>query len=61
MMFVLHTKHAYRLPRPLTGISLLYVDAVRTPQETRLGASTGCGGDSFEFLYVDDVRTSQEA
>jgi hypothetical protein len=40
------------------GFTLLYVDYIRTSQETR--ASTACYWDSFTFLYVDDVRTSQK-
>jgi hypothetical protein len=40
--------------------SFLYVDDVRTRQETHLWASTACYGDSFTLLYVEDVRTSQE-
>jgi hypothetical protein len=38
----------------------LYVDDVRTSQETHLWASKACCWDSFTFLYVDDVRTSPE-
>jgi hypothetical protein len=38
----------------------LYVDDVRTSQETRLWASMACYGYEFTFLYVDDFRTSQE-
>jgi hypothetical protein len=39
---------------------VLYVDDVRASQETHIGASTACYGDSFTVLYVDDVRASQE-
>jgi hypothetical protein len=42
------------------SFTALYVDYVRTSQETRLGASTAGYEDSFTALYVDDVRTSQE-
>jgi hypothetical protein len=42
------------------SITFLYVDDIRTSQETHLRASTACCGDSFTFLYVDDVRISQE-
>jgi hypothetical protein len=41
------------------ALLFLYVDDVRTSQET--WASMVCYGESFTFLYVDDVRTSQEA
>jgi hypothetical protein len=36
-------------PRPVTGIALLflYVDDVRTSQETHLRASTACYSDGF--------------
>jgi hypothetical protein len=39
----------------------LYVDDVRTSEETLLWTSTACYGDSFNSLYVDDVRTSEES
>jgi hypothetical protein len=59
MMFVPHRED--NSSRPVTGIALLflYVDDVRTSQETRLWASTACYEGSFTFLYVDDVRPSQ--
>jgi hypothetical protein len=56
-MFVLHRKHG--LLRNL--FTLLYVDDVRTSQETHLWASAPCYGDSFTLLYLDNVRTSQGA
>jgi hypothetical protein len=40
------------------SFTFLYVDDVRTSQETQ--ASNECYEDSFTFLYVNDVRTSQE-
>jgi hypothetical protein len=40
---------------------LLYIDDVRTSQETYLWASTDGYGNSFMLLYIDDVRISQEA
>jgi hypothetical protein len=48
---VTHRKHTYGPPRPVMGIALLYVDYVRTSQETQLWVA---------ILYVDDIRTSQE-
>jgi hypothetical protein len=61
MMFVPHRKHTYGAARPVTGIALrVFLDCVRTSQETYLWTSTACYGDSFTCLYVDDVRTSQE-
>jgi hypothetical protein len=42
------------------GFTFLYVDDVRTSQESHLWASTACYGDSFNLLYINDVRTSQE-
>jgi hypothetical protein len=41
------------------SFTVLYVDDVRTSQETLL-AFTACYGDSFTLLYVYYVRTSQE-
>jgi hypothetical protein len=38
----------------------MYIDDVRTSQETHLQASMACYGDSFTFLYVDRHRTWQE-
>jgi hypothetical protein len=35
--------------------NFLYVDDVRTSQETHLWASTSCYGDTLTILYVDDV------
>jgi hypothetical protein len=55
---ILNISQPYRPPWPVTRTALfLYVDDVRTSQETR--ASTACYGDNFTFLYVD-VRTSQK-
>jgi hypothetical protein len=47
-------------PLSVTGIALrfLYIDDVRTSQETHV--STACYGDSFTFAYADDVCTLQE-
>jgi hypothetical protein len=42
------------------SFTLLYVDDVRTSQETNLWTITGCYGDSFTLTYADYVRTSQE-
>jgi hypothetical protein len=42
------------------SFTFLYVDNVRTSQETCLWASTVCCGDGFTFLYICDVHTSQE-
>jgi hypothetical protein len=38
------------------SFTILYVDEVRTSQETHVWASTTCYGDSFTVLYVDEVR-----
>jgi hypothetical protein len=38
----------------------VYVDDVRTSQETHIWALTACYGDSFTFIYVDDVHGSQK-
>jgi hypothetical protein len=38
----------------------VYVDDVRTSEETHLWAFSACYGDTFTFLYVYDVRASQE-
>jgi hypothetical protein len=53
---------SYRFPRPVTDIALLslYLDEVRTSQETDLWSSTACHRDSFISLYVYDIRTSEE-
>jgi hypothetical protein len=61
-MFLTQRKHTYGPPRPVTWIDFisLYVDYVRTSQETRLWASPAFYGNSFISLYVDDLRTSQE-
>jgi hypothetical protein len=40
--------------------TVLYVDDVRTLQETHIWASTACYGNNFTSSYVDDVCTSQE-
>jgi hypothetical protein len=54
-------KHPHGTPRPVTGTSLfLYVDDVRTSQETRPCAVEARYGDRFDLLYVDDACTSQE-
>jgi hypothetical protein len=42
------------------SFTLLYVDDVRTSQETHLWASVARYEDSFTIVYVDDARTSQE-
>jgi hypothetical protein len=49
MMLLPHSNHAYRPPRPVTGIALpfSYVDDVRTSQETYVWDSTACYGDSI--------------
>jgi hypothetical protein len=39
---------------------LLYVDDVRTSQETHILASKASYGDSFTFLHVNDVRIWKE-
>jgi hypothetical protein len=59
----LNISQAYKPPRPVIGIALaffIYVDDIRTSQETHLWASRTCYRNSFTFLYVNDVRTSQE-
>jgi hypothetical protein len=38
----------------------LYLDGVRTSQETHQWDSTACYEDIFIFLYVDDIRTSKD-
>jgi hypothetical protein len=40
--------------------TFLYVDDVRTSQETCIYASMVCYGNNFTSRYVDDVGTSQE-
>jgi hypothetical protein len=57
-MFVPHREHTYGLPRPVTGIaSILYIDDVRTSQDTNQWASTASYENIFRFFYyVDDVR-----
>jgi hypothetical protein len=61
-MLVNCRKHPYGPPSPVTGIALfLYVDDVRTSQETHLWASTPLRGDNLTFLYVYDIHASQEA
>jgi hypothetical protein len=58
-MFVPHRKHPYASTACYgDSFTFLYVDDVRTSQETQ--AFIAYFGDSFTFLYVDDVRTSQE-
>jgi hypothetical protein len=42
------------------SFTFLYIDHVRTSQETRLWSSMSCYGDRFIFLYVDDDCISQE-
>jgi hypothetical protein len=56
-MFVPHRRQASTVFYG-KNFTLLYVDDVRTSQETQ--ASTVCYGENFTLLYVDDVRTSQE-
>jgi hypothetical protein len=48
-------------PRPVTRwIYFLYVDDIRTSQETCLYSSTASYREGFSFLYVNDVHTSKE-
>jgi hypothetical protein len=42
------------------SLLFLYVDNVRTSEETPLLSSTVCYEDSVYFLYVDDIRIPQE-
>jgi hypothetical protein len=44
----------YVLPRPVTGIALLFyiLDYVRTSQETHVWVSAACDGYMFTFLYI---------
>jgi hypothetical protein len=42
------------------NFTFVYVDDVRTSEETHLRASTACYWYNFTFLDVDDVCTSQE-
>jgi hypothetical protein len=42
------------------SFTFLYVDDVRTSEETHLLASTACYRSSFTFLNIDDVRTTQK-
>jgi hypothetical protein len=60
-MFVPHRKHL-RASTAGNGDSctFLYVDDVRTSQETYIRTSTACYPKSFNSLYVDDVHSSQE-
>jgi hypothetical protein len=55
-MFPPHRKHANRLLRD--SFTILYVDDVRTSQETHIRAFTVCYGDSFTTSRVDDIHTS---
>jgi heterodisulfide reductase subunit C len=41
------------------SFTFVYVDNVRTSQETHLWACTACYGDSYAFVYVYNVRISQ--
>jgi hypothetical protein len=41
------------------SFTFLYVDDVRTSQETPMDLHA-CYGNSFTFLYVDEFRTPQE-
>jgi hypothetical protein len=60
-MFVPHRDHTYGLSQLVARITPLYVDDVRTSQETYLLTSTASYKDSFTYLYVDGVRISQES
>jgi hypothetical protein len=60
-VFVPHRKHTYIPPRSVKGIDyFLYVDDIRTSQQTHLLASKTCYGDSLIFSYEDVDLTSQE-
>jgi hypothetical protein len=41
------------------SFTFLYLNDVRTSQETRPWGSTGCYRDNLTFLYVYDIHTSQ--
>jgi hypothetical protein len=59
-MFVPHRKHLWTSTACYgDSFTYVYVDDVRTSQETHLCTSTACYGDSFTYVYVN-VRTSQE-
>jgi hypothetical protein len=61
MMSGPHRKHPWTLTACYEDIlTFLYVDDVRTSQETHLRDSTACDGDIVAILYVDNTRTSQE-
>jgi hypothetical protein len=51
IIFVPLSKHNYQPAQSVTAIALifLYVDDVRTSQETHLCSSTVCFGESFTF------------
>jgi hypothetical protein len=53
MMFIPHRKHTHGNARPPARISFtfLYVDDVRTSQETYLWISTACCGDNIESYF----------
>jgi hypothetical protein len=54
MMFVPHWKHSPPLSATGDSFTVLYVDDVRTSQETHPRASTTCYGDSFTLLNGGD-------
>jgi hypothetical protein len=59
-MFVPHRKHIWATTVCYgDSFTLLYVDDIRTSQETPMGFRV-CYGDSFTLLYIDDIRTSQD-
>jgi hypothetical protein len=49
LTFVPHRRHTYYRD----SYTFLYVDDVRTSQETHLQASTACYGDIFTFQYLN--------
>jgi hypothetical protein len=59
-MFVPHRKHVIFTTCYGDSFASLYIDYVRTSQETHLWVPMAYYGDSFTFLYVDFVRTSQK-
>jgi hypothetical protein len=59
-MFVPHRKHLWPSTVCYGDFFILYVDDVRSSQETHLWASTASYGDNYTCLYVDDVLSSQE-
>jgi hypothetical protein len=60
MMFVPHRKHAYRTPRPVSGIALLFYMQIIFVLHRKHTYGPPRPVTGISLLYVDDVHTSRE-